>query len=114
MALLKIFPRKVRKFIPMKHRPNVGMKRCRSSVNHSVNEHVRGMVHINGIESFWAVFKRVYQGTFHQFSERHLQLYISEFAGRHNARGMDTIAIMAHLVAGMVGRRLTYSELAGV
>ena len=30
------------------------------TVNHSVGEYVRGTVHINGAESFWALLKRGY------------------------------------------------------
>ena len=37
----------------------------RKSVNHSVSEYVRGEVHTNGIESFWASFKRGYVGSYH-------------------------------------------------
>ena len=57
------------------------------SVNHSVSEYVDGQVHTNGIESFWAMLKRGYHGT---FSAKHLHRYVREFANRHNARDKDT------------------------
>ena len=38
------------------------------SVRHSVGEFVRDMAHTNGIESFWAMLKRGYQGTYHKMS----------------------------------------------
>ena len=38
-------------------------------MNHSAGEYVRGMAHTNGVESFWSMLKRGYQGTFHHFSE---------------------------------------------
>ena len=41
-----------------------GMPFHHESVNHSVGEYVRGQAHTNGIESFWAMLKRGYQGTF--------------------------------------------------
>ena len=44
--------------------------------------------HTNGIESFWSMLKRGYQGTYHQMSEKHLNRY-AEFAGRHNLREQD-------------------------
>ena len=44
------------------------------------------MAHTNGIESFWAMLKRGYHGTFHHLSAKHLQRYIDEFATRHNLR----------------------------
>ena len=33
------------------------------AVKHSVAEYVRGQVHTNGIESFWATLKRAHKGT---------------------------------------------------
>ncbi len=81
------------------------------AVNHSVGEYVRDQAHTNGIESFWAMLKRGYQGTFHHFSEKHLDRYIGEFAGRHNARPRDTIDQMTAMVKGSVGKRLRYADL---
>ena len=89
----------------------VGINRPHESVNHSIGEYVREMAHTNGMESFWAMLKRGYQGTFHHFSAKHLQRYVTEFACRHNDRDSDTIVMMTHLVAGMVGKRLTYKAL---
>ena len=60
------------------------------SVNHSAGQYVDGMAHTNGVESFWALLKRGYYGTYHKASPRHLQRYVDEFAGRHNLRPLDT------------------------
>ena len=57
------------------------------------------------------MLKRGYHGVYHQMSEKHLQRYVNEFAGRHNIREMDTLAQIQHVVAGMVGKRLMYKEL---
>ena len=81
------------------------------SVNHSVSEFVRGQAHTNGMESFWSLLKRGYQGTYHYMSEKHLQRYVNEFSGRHNVRDLDTVDQMATLARGMVGKRLTYRRL---
>ena len=81
------------------------------TVKHSVAEYVREMAHTNGIESFWAMLKRAHKGTFHHFSEKHLQRYVNEFAGRHNIRNADTLDQMRHVVARMVGKRLLYRDL---
>ena len=80
-------------------------------VKHSVGQYVRGMAHVNGVESFWAMLRRGYHGTYHHMSLKHLQRYINEFAGRHNLRELDTSDQMGHIVAGMVGGRLLYREL---
>ncbi len=81
------------------------------SVVHGRGEYVRGDCHTNGIESFWSLFKRGYHGTFHHLSEKHLDRYVGEFAGRHNDRDADTIDMMRHMVKGMVGHHLRYREL---
>ena len=81
------------------------------SVRHSVGEYVRAMAHTNGIESFWAMLKRGYQGTYHKISPKHLQRYVDEFSGRHGIRNADTIDQMGAVVAGMVGKRLMYRDL---
>ena len=73
------------------HRSYVGLPYNHESVNHSVGEYVREKAHTNGIESFWAVLKRGYYGTYHRMSPKHLERYVTEFAGRHNVREMDTI-----------------------
>ena len=88
-----------------------GMPFEHETVKHSISEYVNGMAHTNGIESFWALLKRGYHGTYHHMSEKHLQRYVNEFASRHNSRNADTIDMMRGLVAGMVGKRLRYRDL---
>ena len=81
------------------------------AVQHSVGEYVRGMAHTNGMESFWAMLKRGYQGTYHHMSPKHLDRFVTEFEGRHNDRDADTIDRMADMGRGMVGKRLRYNDL---
>ena len=50
-------------------------------------------------------------GPFQHAPEAHLQRYVDEFAGRHGVRERDTIDQMQSVVAGMVGKRLSYIEL---
>ena len=88
-----------------------GMREHHETVNHGVGEYVNGQASVNGMESFWAMLKRGYHGTYHKISPEHLQRYVDEFAGRHNARDRDTADQMAMVVAGMVGRRLMYRDL---
>ena len=89
------------------------LHRARMAVKHSVKEYVNGMVHTNGMESFWAVLKRGYVGVYHHFSVKHLQRYVDEFTGRHNIRPLDTIQQMAFMVRNGVGKSLTYATLIG-
>lgn len=69
------------------------------------------MAHTNGLESFWAMLKRGYQGTYHWMSRKHLHRYISEFAGRHGIRPLGTSEQMAAVARGMMGKRLMYKDL---
>ena len=72
-------------------RAYVGLNRPHEAVRHSVSEFVRGMAHTNGMESHWAALKRGYDGVYHHMSPKHLGRYITEFAGRHNTRPLDTV-----------------------
>ncbi len=89
-----------------------GMRgRDHETVNHKVSEYVRDQAHTNGIESFWALLKRSYHGTYHHISPKHLHRYVAQFAGKHNVRNCDTIEQMISVVVGMIGKRLMYRDL---
>ena len=81
------------------------------TVTHSVGEYVRDKVHTNGVESFWAMFKRGQKGVYHKQSKKHLRRYVTEFVGRHNKRPLDTDDQVSALVRGMEGKRLPYALL---
>ena len=81
------------------------------SVNHSKGEYVRGDAGTQGIESFWAMLKRAHTGTFHKIGPKHMDRYVTEFAGRHNDRQADTLDRMGTIVRGMIGRRISYADL---
>ena len=87
------------------------LDREHDTVRHSAGEYVKGEAHTNGIESFWALLKRAYEGTCHHISPKHLHRYVNEFAGRHNMRDKDTFAMMGMIAAQMVGKRLMYKDL---
>ena len=87
------------------------LDRPHQAVNHSVSEYVNGMAHTNGIESFWAMLKRGYHGTFHKISVKHLHRYVNEFSGRHNIRPNDTIDQMKWIAHKMDGKQLPYKKL---
>ena len=88
-----------------------GMPFHHEAVAHGTGEYVRGMAHTNGLESFWSLMKRGYMGIYHKMSPKHLDRYVTEFAGRHNARGLDTREQMERLTKGMEGKRLRYLDL---
>jgi len=81
------------------------------SVNHSGGEYVRGDVHTNGMESFWALFKRGYYGVFHHFTRKHLTRYLAEFDMRWNLAKLGEAQKMDALLGSTSGLRLTYNAL---
>jgi transposase-like protein len=64
----------------------IGLGRRHESVDHKSGEYVRGEIHTNNIESFWALLKRGVLGTYHNVSAKYLPLYLAEFQFRHNHR----------------------------
>jgi transposase-like protein len=50
------------------------------------SEYVRGEVHTNTMESFWAILKRGLIGTYHHVDAGYLNMYINEYEFRHNSR----------------------------
>ena len=81
------------------------------TVGHRVGEYVDGEAHTNGLESFWAMMKRGYHGTYHKMSPKHLDRYVREFEGRHNERPLDTLDQMEFMVRNAQGQRLRYRDL---
>ncbi len=59
------------------------------SVNHSKKEYVRGDIHINTVETFFAHLKRSIKGTFKTVSKQHLQTYLDAFVFHYNNRHND-------------------------
>ncbi|MCY3553758.1 MAG: IS1595 family transposase [Gemmatimonadetes bacterium] len=80
------------------------------TVDHSVGEYVNDMVHVNGVESFWALLKRAYIGTFHHFSVKHLRRYVDEFATRQSRRDFTTMEHIAAAIKNAEGK-LGYAKL---
>lgn len=82
-----------------------------NSVEHSVGKYVNGMAHTNGIESFWAMLKRCYHGTFHHMSPSHVFRDINDFATPPNIRNQDTLDQIGWIAELMDGERLRYKDL---
>ena len=80
-------------------------------VNHKDGEYVRGDVHTNTIEGFFAILKRGITGVYHGVSEAHLQRYLAEFSHRYSNRetlGVNDTERASVALRGFAGKRLTY------
>lgn len=64
------------------------------TVNHSQKEYVRGKVHTNTIEGFWAQFKNGLRGQYHVLSKKYLPFYLAEFAFKYNLRNNQSTTFM--------------------
>lgn len=80
------------------------------TVNHSIDEYVRGEVHTNTIEGVWSLLKRSIVGAFHHVSIKHLDAYLDELEWRFSNRNnpflfRDTMRVL------VAAESLQYSEL---
>ncbi len=87
------------------------------TVNH-MQEYVRGEVHTQGIENFWALLKRGLNGTYVAVEPFHLDRYVAEQVFRYNHRATPDRPMtdgdrFALAVSQISGKRLTYAELTG-
>lgn len=80
-------------------------------VDHASIEFVRGEVHTNGIENFWALFKRCLKGTYISVLPCHLDAYLVKEAFRFNERKGKDADRFRQVVEQVSGRRITYREL---
>jgi transposase-like protein len=96
------------------HRAYNGLSKdyVRGIIRHGASEFVKGDCHTNGIESFWAVFKRGYHGVYHQMSKKHLQRYVNEFAFRFNQKANPMQRVFSDVVQRVANhRQLPYKIL---
>jgi transposase-like protein len=82
-------------------------------VNHSQGEYVKGNTHTNGIESFWALFKRGLKGTYIHVAPFHLDRYLSEQTFRFDLRKNNDFGRFEAVTDRVFGQRLTWKELTG-
>jgi transposase-like protein len=87
-------------------------------VNHT-QEYVRGEVHTQGIENFWALLKRTLKGTYVAVEPFHLSRYVDEQVFRFNHRKHEDRTPISDaerfktVMSFVLGKRLTYSDLTG-
>jgi transposase-like protein len=88
------------------------------SVNHRNEEYVSladPTIHTQTVEGFFSIFKRGMRGIYQHCSKRHLHRYVAEFDFRYSNRialGIDDTARADRMLAGVVGKRLTYRTTA--
>jgi len=80
------------------------------TVNHGERQYVRGDVHVNSAESFFALLKRGVHGTFHHVSKQHLHRYCDEFGFRWDHRKVTDGKRTVAAIRGGAGKRLLYRE----
>lgn len=81
-------------------------------VAHSKEEWVRGLIHTQGVESFWSLLKRQIIGQHHWVSVKHLDRYIREVSFKFNHR--ESVDVFAIVVANLlIGEALRYRALTG-
>lgn len=56
------------------------------TVQHSAKEYVRGVAHVNNVESLWSTVKRGIDGVNHSVSPQYLQSYLDSYVFRFNHR----------------------------
>ncbi len=84
---------------------------------HKVIDHaecyVKGNVHTNGLENFWALFKRCIKGTHVSIEPFHLFRYLDAETFRYNNRATSPLNRFLKAAVGVIGKRLTYDSLIG-
>lgn len=77
----------------------VAMGYDRHMVDHHRGEYVRGDIHVNSIETFWAHVKRSIKGTHKVVSKKYLQSYLDGFVFHANSPRSDSERFYALLGA---------------
>jgi transposase-like protein len=81
-------------------------------VDHA-NKYAEGIVHTNGLENFWSLFKRCIKGTHVSIEPTHLEAYLDSEAFRFNNRKVNDSGRFLLATSGYHGKRLTYKALIG-
>lgn len=82
----------------------------RDIVKHGAGEYVRGDVHVNTAEGFFANLKRGIGGVYHHVGSQHLHRYCAEFDFRYNERHVTDGVRAVLAIEGAEGKRLTFKK----
>lgn len=83
------------------------------TVNHGLEEYVRGDVTTNTVEGYFSVFKRGMKGVYQHCGKKHLHRYAAEFAFRYSnrvANGVDDSGRAGIVLTQTIGKRLLYRD----
>jgi transposase-like protein len=103
------------------HTGYIGLRhRYTHEVINKMEGYIRGNVHTQGIENFWALLKRGLSGTYVCVEPEHLHRYLDEQMYRFNNR-KDSITgkklkdadRFAQALSQIAGKRLTFAEVTG-
>jgi transposase-like protein len=86
-------------------------------VNHA-ERYVDGLVHTNGLENFWSLFKRNLRGTYVSVEPFHMFRYLDEQVFRFNNRGtkgrpVSDLERFDRGLSDILNKRLTYARVTG-
>lgn len=81
------------------------------TVNHGIEEYVRGNAYTNTVEGYFSIMKRGITGVYHHVSEQHLKRYLGEFDFRYNTRDVTDMERTIAAAKGISGKRLTYRPI---
>ena len=80
----------------------IGKLAPHQTVNHGMKEHVRGDVHVNSIEGYWALVKRAWYGQHHHYSKKYTPLYIAESVFKYNNRKENSDAMFSNAMRAVL------------
>jgi transposase-like protein len=83
---------------------------ARQFIDHA-EKYVEGLVHTNGLENFWSLFKRCIKGTHVSIEPYHLTAYVDSEAFRFNNRKVGDGDRFVQAARRLHGKRLTYKAL---
>jgi transposase-like protein len=66
---------------------------------------------VNGMENYWSHFKRMFHGTHHWLSRKHMDRYLAAQSFRYNERGLPEWERLAQAVAKGAQKSVTYRQL---
>lgn len=92
---------------------NIASRYVHEFIDHATR-YVAGKVHVNGLENFWSLVKRMIKGTYVHVAPFHLQRYLDEEVWRFNERKKNDGWRFATVMRNVVGRRITYRQLCAI